>query len=182
MDRLVDIGPDYLFVESINDGLDTLSGNLGIDVPDGVAEIIPYAGAIIAGARLIHSVISTEREFSDVDRSARNRIQVVQTLTLMSRMGINTVLATAGGMAGTAAGSFVPGIGNLLGGIAGTVAGTGMGMYLNNHLQPVMLDLALDITGLTRDDLFYYKNKGRIDGAALRFREQAQEAKASLDR
>ena len=50
-----------------------------------------------------------------------------------------------------------------------------MGMYLNKHLQPHMLDLALDITGLTHDDLFYYKNKPRIDAVALSFHTRAQE-------
>ncbi len=59
-ERLVaDIGPDYLLVADINDGLNTLSSNLGIDVPDGVVDIIPYAAAIVASARLIHSVIKT---------------------------------------------------------------------------------------------------------------------------
>ena len=48
-----------------------------------------------------------------------------------------------------------------------------MGMYLNKHLQPHMLNLALDITGLTNDDLFYYKNKPRIDQAALSFQRTA---------
>ena len=38
-----------------------------------------------------------------------------------------------------------------------------MGRYLNRHLEPHMLNLALDITGLTNDDLFYYKNKPRLD-------------------
>ena len=44
-----------------------------------------------------------------------------------------------------------------------------MGMYLNKHLQPHMLNLALNITGLTNDDLFYYKNKPRIDDVALSY-------------
>ena len=35
------------------------------------------------------------------------------------------------------------------------------------------LDLALDITQLTRDDLFYCKNKRRIDDAVRGFRERA---------
>ena len=64
-------------------------------------------------------------------------------------------------------GSIVPGVGNaaggLGGGIAGSLGGVGIGMYLNRRLQPHLLDLALDITGLTGDDLFYYKNKRRID-------------------
>lgn len=173
LDRVADIGPDYALVTGTQDGLHILSSNLGIDIPDGVGDIMPYAGAIIAGARLIHSVLRTEKEFKAVDRTTRNKIQVVQTLTLMSRMGITTVLSTVGGMGGAAAGSAVPFVGNLIGGIVGTVAGAGMGMYLNQHLQPHMLNLALDITGLTGDDLFYYKNKPRIDQTALRFRNTA---------
>ena len=174
VDQLIDIGPDYLLVDGITDGLDTLSSNLGIDVPDGVGDIIPYAGAIIAGARLVYSVIKTEKEFKAVDRTTKNKIQVIQSLTLMSRIGVTTVLATAGGAGGTAIGSIVPGVGNLVGGIVGSLGGAGMGMYLNRHLQPHMLNLALNITGMTNDDLFYYKNKVRIDNVALSYQEQAR--------
>ncbi len=175
VDRLTDIGSDYLRVEDIADGLGTLADNMGLDIPDGIGDILPYAGAIMAGARLVYSVIKTEREFKAADRTTRNKIQVVQSLTVMSRMGVSAALATVGGMGGTAAGSFFPGVGNLVGGIAGTVAGAGMGIYLNKHLQPRMLNLALDITGLTHDDLFYYKNKGHIDQVALGFRETAEQ-------
>ncbi len=174
VERLIDIGSDYELVEGISDGLDTLSSNLGIDVPDGVGDIIPYAGAIIAGARLVHSVLKTEKEFKAADRTARNKIQVVQSLTLMSRIGITTTLATAGGAGGGALGSAVPGVGNLVGGIVGAVGGAGIGMYLNRHLQPHMLNLALNITGLSKDDLFYYKNKPRIDNVALNISQQAR--------
>ena len=164
-------GADYRRVEGIEDGLTTLSDNMGIDVPDGVTDLLPYVGAIIAGARLIYSVVSTERNFQEADRTTRNKIQVVQTLTLMSRMGISAVLAISGGQAGAAAGglvgSVVPGVGNAAGGIGGgiggSIAGAGMGILLNRRLQPQMLNLALDITGLTNDDLFYNKNKQRID-------------------
>ena len=175
VERIIDIGPDYALVADITDGLGTLSDNLGIDVPDGIGEIVPYAGAIITGARLIYGALRTEREFKAADRTTRNKIQVVQALTLMSRMGVTTVLATVGGMGGTAAGSAVPFVGNLIGGIVGSVAGAGMGMYLNRHLRPHMLNLALDITGLTNDDLFYYKNKPRIDQVAWNFRQTAGE-------
>lgn len=165
------IDAPYEYVEGIEDGLSTLSDNMGIDIPDGVVNLLPYAGIIIAGTRLIYSVISTEREFKDADRTTRNKIQVVQTLTLMSRMGVSAVLAIAGGQAGAVAGgllgSAVPGPGNTVGalggGISGSVAGAGAGALLNRRLQPHLLDLALDITNLTRDDLFYYKNKRRID-------------------
>ena len=161
----------YHQVEGMEDGLTTLSDNMGIDVPGGVTDLLPYVGAIVAGARLIYSVVNTERKFRDADRTTKNKIQVVQTLTLMSRMGVSAVLAITGGQAGAAAGgligTMVPGVGNAAGGIGGgiggSIAGAGMGILLNRRLQPHMLDLALDITGLTNDDLFYYKNKQRID-------------------
>ena len=63
----------------------------------------------------------------------------------------------------------MPGIGTLASGIDGSIVGAGMGMYLNKHLQPHMLNLALNITGLTHDDLFYYKNKPRIKEVASTF-------------
>ena len=173
------IGSDYARVEGIKDGLETLSANEGIDIPDGVVDIIPYAIVIVGAARLIYSALKTEREFNAADRTTKNRLHVVQTLTLMSRMGVSAVLATVGGTAGAAAGSSVLGIGNLIGGVGGTLVGAGVGMYLNNHLQPHMLELALDITGLTRDDLFYYKNKPRVDAVAKRFQDKAGELAAA---
>ena len=169
---LSDIGPDYARVEGIEDGLETLSANEGIDIPDGTVEIIPYAAAIVGGARLIYGALKTEREFKAADRTTKNRIQVVQTL--MSRMGVSTVLATVGGMGGASAGSLVPGVGNAVAGIGGTVIGAGMGMYLNKRLQPHMLNLALNITRLTHDDLFYYKNKPRIEEVAFIFQTRAR--------
>ena len=175
---MVNTGFDYVPVEGIEDGLETLSTSEGIPIPDEVADLIPYAGAIVLGARLIYGALKAERDFSAADRTSKNRIHVVQTLTLMSRMGVSTVLAAAGGMGLGSAGSLVPGIGNLVGSIAGTVIGAGAGMYLNKYLQPHMLDLALNITGLTYDDLFYYKNKPHIDEVALAFHTRAGEVGA----
>ena len=171
-----DVGSSYDQVEGINDGLETLSDNMGIDIPDEVVDIVPFAGGIMASARLIHSVVKTEGEFKAIDRTEKNKVQVVRTLTLMSRIGVNTVLATVVGAGGVAVGSAImPGIGTFIGGGLGMIGGAGAGMFLNRHLtQPLMLNLALNITGLTQDDLFYYKNKPRIDGAALTFRTRAR--------
>ena len=157
----------------------TLSNSMGLDMPDGVVDLVPYAGAVFAAPHLLASVLNTEKEFKAADCTTKNNIQVVQTLTLMSRMGITTVCAAGGGAAGGLAGSALPGIGNLIGGISGSIAGAGIGMYLNRHLQPRMLNLALDITGLTNDDLFYYKNKLRIDSVALSFQSTAKELAAA---
>ncbi len=172
IDQMVNID-DYGQVKGINDGLETLSANQRVDLPDSVGEIVPYAGAIIMGARLIYNAIKTEKKFSTADRTTKKKIQVVQALTTMSRFGISTVLLTAGGFVGTTAGSFIPGVGNLVGGGGGVLSGALMGFYLSKHLQPHMLNLALDITGLTQDDLFYCKNKSHIDSVALSFRQNA---------
>ena len=173
INQITDRGTEYELVEGTMDGLETLSANQGFDLPDSVGEMVPYAGAIIMGARLIYNVIKTEKEFSTADRTTKNKMQVVQTLTLMSRFSVSTVLSTAGGFGGAAAGSPVPGVGNVVGGFVGMVAGALIGIYLNKHLQPHMLNLALNITGLTHDDLFYYKNKPHIDSVALSFRQNA---------
>lgn len=171
--ELLDIGPDYELVEGINDGLDTLTGNLGIDIPDSIGEMLPYAGEILASIRLLGSVVTTEMTFKEADRTTKNKIQVVQTLTLISRMGLTALLLKAGASGGTAIGSIIPGIGNAIGSIAGTAVGGVSAMFLNSRLQPRILSLALDICGLEEDDLFYYKNKGRIDQLALSFHNRA---------
>ena len=85
IDQMTDIGSDYELVDGIRDGLQTLSDNMGLDLPDSIGEIVPYAGAIIMGARLIYNVIKTEKEFSTADRTTKNKMQVVQALTTMSR-------------------------------------------------------------------------------------------------
>ena len=175
VDRLMDLGADWELVEGIEDGLGTLAANLGIDIPDSLAQILPYAAAIAAGARLLYGVIRTEREFREVDRTTRNKIQVVQALTLMARMGVTTVLSAAGASGGAAAGTVVPGVGNLLGGGVGALGGGLMGMYLNRRLQPHMLRLGLSICRMEEDDLFYFKNKPRVDQLALTFQGTANE-------
>lgn len=175
---LMDIGEDYELVAGVDDGLDIISGNLGIDIPEGVMEVLPYAGAIMASIRLLHNVISTERTFRAADRTTKNKIQVVQTLTLVSRMGLTALMSAAGGAGGSALGSVIPGAGNLVGGIAGTVTGGVSAMFLNRRLQPRILSLALDICGLEEEDLFYFKNKERVDRLALSFHDRAATTQA----
>lgn len=179
VDRMMDIGAGWELAEGIEDGLETLTGNLGINLPDSLGEILPHAGAVLAGARLIYSVVRTEMEFNEADRTTKNKIQVVTTLALMARMGIASVLSAAGASAGAMAGSFIPGVGNAVGALAGTgIAGFG-GWYLNRKLQPHMLQLGLDICGLEEDDLFYFKNKSRVDRLAVSFQGTANRLAAA---
>ena len=177
--RLTDIGSTVDLEGTVTEGLDILNRNLGIDVPDSLGDVLPYAAAILAGSILVYGAIRTECQFRDVDRTTRNKIHVIRALTAMSKMGVSSVLATVGGTGGAAVGSAVPIVGNIAGGISGSLIGAGVGMYLNRHLEPHVLALALDITGLTEDDLFYFKNKSHIDEVALSFRRTARSLTAS---
>ena len=179
VDRLTDIGSTTELEGSTGEGLELLTNNMGIDVPDGIVDVVPYASIIIGGLRLIWGAIRTENEFKAADRTTKNKIQVVQTLALMSRVGVPAVFAAGGGAGGAAIGSPIPFAGNLIGGIAGALVGGGVGKYVGARIEPHMLKLGLNITGLTNDDLFYYKNKPRIDGAAVSFQTTARELAAS---
>ena len=175
VNRLTDIGSTAELEGTTSEGLKLLTDNMGIDVPDGIVDVVPYAPIIIGGLRLIMGAIKTENEFKAADRTTKNKIQVVQTLALMSRVGIPAVFATGGGAGGAAMGSPIPFAGNLIGGIAGALVGGGVGKYVGTRIEPHMLKLGLNITRLTNDDLFYYKNKTRIDNVALNFRKTAGE-------
>jgi len=179
VDRLTDIGEDYAHIEGIDEGLDTLRANMGMDLPDGIAEALPAAAAALAAARLIYGAWSTEQGFKAADRTAKNKLHVVSILTILSRLAVAGGSATALGTVGTAAGSLFPGPGNIVGGIGGALGGAGLGMYLNNISRSRMLELALDIAGLTYDDLFYYKNKTHIDDVAVRFHDTAKRLTAT---
>ena len=168
-DGIIDIGPDYELVGDVRDGLETLADNQGIDLPDPLGDLVPYVGGALLAVSLIRRALKTEREFKDADRTAKNRIHVVRTLTMMSRFGVNAVLTSAGLAGGSALGGGPPGA------LVGGGAGLGLGLWLNKRLRGHMLDLALNITRLTRDDLFFFKNQRRIDQIGLAFRARADE-------
>ena len=177
--RIMDIGPDYELVDGALDGLETLSANEGIDVIDGIADAVPLAGVVWAGCRLIYGAIKAEREFREEERKTKNKIQVLQALTLMSRLGVNTVIFTICVGGGAASGSVVPGIGTTAGGVVGSVVAIPVALKLNKHLKPRMLDMGLSITGLVHDDLFYFKNKRRILRLAESYRRDSEDLGSS---
>ena len=167
-DGIIDIGPDYELVGDVSDGLETLADNQGIELP-GLGEALPYVGVALVAGILIRRAWKTEREFKDADRTAKNRIHVVRTLTMMSRVGIKTFLTSAGLAGGSALGGGPPGA------LVGGGAGFSLGWWLSKLSEGRMLDLALDITRLKRDDLFFFKNQRRIDQIGLAFRARADE-------
>lgn len=164
-DRLVDLGMENLVVtDNVEEALETLAEVEGIGVPDGLLDWAPYFGEIALGIKLIISVVKTEKAFTAVDADQRMRLHAVRALVLFSRFGISTVMSTVGGAVGTAV---FPGGGT----IAGLILGIGGSIALNSMVRPHIVDLGLAMTGLDRDDLFYYDNATRIEALAASFAE-----------
>ena len=157
--RLIEIGPAAELTESLKDGLDKLASNFGVDVPDGLGAALLYVAEVVLGIRLIWGMVKTERELGGVELTDRSRVHGIRTLALASRFGINQVCMWAGISGGTAAGSVVPGVGNITGGLAGL----GGGMMLNRLLQPRIEEVAMKLIGGDADDMFYLMNKVEVD-------------------
>ena len=165
-DQLIDLDVSNLdFTEDLEGNLGILASNSGFDIPDSLTEILPYVGEIILGIRLIMDIVSTERDLSEVALPDRSRMHALRALMLMSKFGVTTVCSTVGGMAGGSAGTLgLPGVGTVVGGIAGSLTGVTVAAMLNRRLKPRTMQIALRLTGLEEDDMFYFRNKPVIDG------------------
>ena len=163
--RLIDTGIEAAqLTAEVKDGLEALSGNMGIDVADSLTEALPYVAEVAMGIRLIWNVVSAERDLADEELSDRARVHGIRTLTLMSKFGVNQVCTWAGVLAGGFAGTaIVPGAGSGVGSVAGGFAGAGGGMLLNRMLQPRMDEVAMKLVGGDSDNLFYLMNKQAVD-------------------
>lgn len=152
-DRLTDLGSSEELTQKTRSGLDALCGNMGIDIPDRLSGALPHLSMVTLGIQIIVDLVRNERELTDADRTTKNKIAVVGTLGLMSRFGIASVMSWAGAAGGAAAGAFVPAGGPLVGGALGTISGILGAAYFNRKLQPMMLEIALDILQLDWEDL-----------------------------
>ena len=114
---------------------------------------MPHLSMVTLGIQIIIDLVRNERELTDADRTTKNKIAVVGTLGLMSRFGIASVMSWAGAAGGAAAGAVMPAGGPLVGSALGTISGILGGAYFNRKLQPIMLEIALDILKLDQEDL-----------------------------
>ena len=152
-DRLTDLGSGEELTQNTRSGLDALCGNIGIDIPDRLSSAMPHLSMVTLGIQIIVDLVRNERELTDADRTTKNKIAVVGTLGLMSRFGIASVMSWAGAAGGAAAGAVMPAGGPLVGSALGTISGILGGAYFNRKLQPIMLEIALDILKLDQEDL-----------------------------
>lgn len=171
---------NYDFTADVNHDLGLLADNLGIDISDSIGEILPYLSEIILGIKLIKDLISVQRDFKSVSATDKTKLSAVKTIVLLSRFGVSIVCTTVCSSGGAAAGSIFPGPGTLIGGIGGAIAGAFMASKLNKHLKPYYMEFALGLTGLTNDDLFYFRNKNIIDRMGFSFSEFSNDIRNKL--
>ena len=156
-DQFVDLNlSNYELTGEVGQDLELLAENTGIDVPDGIVGLIPYATEITLGAVLLSEIVKTERDFKEVAMDERKRVRAMKALVLFQRFGISAVLTKAGGTAGTLV---APGPGSAIGAVGGAVSAA----FLNRKLRPKMLKIGMALTGVTKDVLFYLRNKAAID-------------------
>ncbi|MEX0775002.1 MAG: hypothetical protein WD042_04725 [Phycisphaeraceae bacterium] len=150
------------FTSGVEDGVSLLAENFGIDVPDALGDLLPYVTEVVLGIRILCDVVRTERDFRTLSLDDRGRMHAMKALVLFQRFGISSVCTAAGGAAGTA---ILPGLVTA----GGAVGGALVAAYLNKKLRPHTLELAMWLLRVTESDLFYLRNKLRIDqiGASL---------------
>ena len=162
VDRLLQSDVSNLqFTEGIQDSLEILSQNLGIDLPDSVGDVLPFAGEVVLGIRLLLDIVAVEKDFKAANLSDRSRIHALKALMLISRFGVSMVLTAVGATMG----SSLPGPGSMVGAIGGAAVAS----RLNRRLKPRLLDVAMMLAGVDEDDIFYFKNTLAVDhiGASL---------------
>ena len=156
LDRLTEIGDSDLdFTQGIEENLETLYQNLGIDVPDSLGDMLPVVGEVVLGIRLLLNVVSVERSFKEVTLSDRSRVHALKALMLISRFGVSRVMMSLGAGIGAA----LPGPGP----VVGAIGGAATSMILNQRLKPHTMNIAMMLAGVDEDDMFYFKNKPEID-------------------
>ena len=167
---IADIGSNEELTENVEEGLADLAGNLGIDVPDALGGTLPIVGETVLGIRIIWQLVETEKELQGVAIDDRARVHAIRALTLLTRFGVNRVLALAGMSGGAGGGTAVaPGVGTAIGGAAGLAGGLVSGIVLNQKLKPQIERLAMILVRGDSDRVFYLMNKATIDDLASSF-------------
>lgn len=182
--------PDQAWFVEINEGLldgfeflsesmgdfDAVFEAIGIEIPDGL-DILPGMTEIILGVRLIMDYTDVKKEFSNMPTENQNRLFMAKTLVTLSRFGVTATLTTLGGISGGATGVAFGGVGSIIGAPVGAITGAYTASKLNKKVMPYSREMIFSLLEIDTEDIFYFKNKERIDliGHKLRdFRLQLQ--------
>lgn len=136
------------FSAQITENVEQLIGNYGVDTPDSMTEVLSFVGEIVAGITLLREMSKVKDEYKGINQSDANKIKMLRAIMVISRFGVTSIAAL---------------IGTAIFPVVGTIAAILAARMINNEIKPYMYDMALDIMGYTIDDMFYFKNKTKID-------------------
>lgn len=159
------------FSAQITENVEQLIANHGADFFDSSAEFIPVLGEIVAGIKLLSEMSKVNNEYQGVSKSQQDKIKMIKAIVYLSRYGVTSALISASVKAGATTGAMVDagtggmslGTGTAVGTVVGLAGGAMLSSKVNNYIKPYMYDMALGIMDYTRDDMFYFKNKTKID-------------------
>jgi hypothetical protein len=152
--------------EEVQEGLALLAAHLGVDVPDTIGDWLPYVDELVLGVLLLVNYQGVQRDFAQIGMSERKRVHALKSLFLLSRFAVS---GAAVGMGGAIGGAAIPGVGV----VPGAIIGAGVAHITNRKLKHQVLAVAMRVVDLDEEDLFYFKNKVRIDTLALSMKELA---------
>ena len=158
-DQIITMGGDSeTFTNDTNLNLDQLAQNLGIDIPDGIEDILPYVTEIVLSIRFLFDIIKVNKDYKGIHATDKTKLYAFKLIMLMSRFGVSSICIPLGGVIGSAIP--IP----IFGTISGVVAGAWFAGQVNKKLKPKFSELSLWLLGLNDDDLFYLRNKLIVDG------------------
>ena len=89
-DQFIDLDlSNYELTGEVGQDLELLADSSGIDVPDEIIGLIPYATEIVLGIGLLVEIAKTELDFKRVAMDDRNRVHAMKALVLFQRFGIS---------------------------------------------------------------------------------------------
>lgn len=162
----VDLGFD-LVAGSMEEIENVMSNMLGIDLPEGL-DFLPGASELVLGIRLLMDIKAVNKEFVGMPNDQKKNIMAAKALVTLSKFGVTTTLTSVGAITGGAIGVHFAGIGAAVTGPIGAIAGGFVAREINKTIAPHAQEISYQLLNLNKDDIFYFKNKNRIDDIGLK--------------
>jgi hypothetical protein len=170
MELFVDVvEQSFIFLTGTMDELESFMEQWGIEIPEGL-DFIPGASELILGVRLLLDIRRVNDEFIGIFPDRKVNIAAAKALVIMSKFGVSLTLVSIGTAAGGAGGGMLGGVGAIIGAPLGAITGGVTAGYINKKIAPYAQELSYKLLKLEKEDLFYYKNKARIDEIGHRLR------------
>jgi hypothetical protein len=163
MDIMVDVlDQSFIFLTGSMDELENVMEQMGIELPEGL-DFLPGASELILGVRLLLDIKKVNNDFVGISTDKKINIAAAKALVIMSKFGVSITLVSIGTAAGGAGGGMLGGVGAIIGAPLGAITGGITAGYINKKIAPYAQELSYKLLKLEKEDLFYYKNKMRID-------------------